>query len=87
MMLSKGKAQRIPHDSLDLQTLDVEDELGVRRDPRDALLAVAKVGGYGEPSLSAGADALYANVPTLNDFSDSELEAERLPFLVCYSST
>lgn len=68
---------------VDSDALDVKDQVGVGRNVRGrALLAVRKRSGDGKATLTAGGDASDTDVPALNDFTDAELEGERLALLV-----
>ena len=67
----------------DLQKLDVEDQLGVARDSRKALLAVSKMRRNGDTALATRGHASNTDIPTLDDFTLAELEGERLALLVC----
>lgn len=67
---------------VDREQLDIEDQLGVARDPGDVLLAVAHMRRDGHPALTTGSHASDANFHTLDDFTLSEFETERLSLLV-----
>jgi hypothetical protein len=68
---------------LDLEELNVEDQSRVSWDTGKALLSVGEVCGNCQSSFTTNGHACNTNVPTLNDFTSSELEAEWLAFLVC----
>jgi hypothetical protein len=61
-----------------VRVLTIEDQLRVGRDSGNTLGAVGKVSGDGEPALASNLHADEADVPTLDDFTLSKTEGERL---------
>jgi hypothetical protein len=59
---------------LDLQELDVKDEVAVAWDAWGAFATVCEVGRDGESTLATNLQAGNTNIPTLDDFSNTELE-------------
>ena len=59
---------------LDLQELDVEDEVAVAWDAWDTFATICVVGGDEESALATNLQAGNTNIPTLDDFSNTELE-------------
>lgn len=68
---------------LNLEELNVKDQSGVGWDAGEALLAVGEVCGNCQSSFTTNGHACNTDVPTLDHFTSSELETERLAFLVC----
>jgi hypothetical protein len=67
---------------LDLEELNVEDQLRVRRDAREALLAVCQLRWDGDTALATDSHASDADVPALDNFTLSEFETKGLSLLV-----
>jgi hypothetical protein len=72
---------------LDLEELNIEDQSRVSWDTRKTLLSVGEVCGNCQSPFTTNGHACNTNVPTLNYFTSSELEAEWLAFLVCYEKS
>lgn len=83
---NKTKYQKVEVPKLihlfDLKELDVEDQLRVTRDAGKSLLAVGEMGRDRDATLSTDSHASNTDVPALDDFALTELEAERLALLV-----
>lgn len=83
---TKTKQQNVARPKLihlfDLKELDVEDQLRVARDAGKSLLAVGEMGRDRDATLSTDSHASNTDVPALDDFALTELEAERFTLLV-----
>lgn len=66
----------------DLQKLDVEDEGAVRRDARDTLAAVGQVCRDGQSAFTTNRHTSNADIPSLDNLTLSNSEAERGTLLV-----
>ena len=67
---------------LDLQTLDIEDEVAVGGNSRDAFAAVCEVGRNVESAFAADLNANKTNIPAFDDLANTEFDGERLALLV-----
>src|SRR5690242_4333394 len=63
---------------LHVEQLDVEDQVGIRRDRAAAFRAIAQRGGNDERALAAHLHAGDALIPAGDDHAAAELERERL---------
>jgi hypothetical protein len=67
---------------VDGDQLEVEGEFRVGRNARQALATVCKLWWNDDSTLTTNGHALDSNVPTLNNRTVADLEAEWLAFLV-----
>jgi hypothetical protein len=65
--------------------LEVEDEFRVGRNLWwCAFASITEIRGNGQPSLATNSHSSNTDIPSFDDFTDTELEAERFPLLVRY---
>lgn len=67
---------------LDLEQLNVENQLRVGRNAREALLAICEAGRDGDTALATDRHARDTDIPALDNFTLPELEVERLALFV-----